>query len=290
MDKKSVKPTWLTKRNVANSNIFETEQLIEAFSIDTVCVGARCPNMHECFSKKTATFMILGPNCTRQCRFCAVSKGVPVRPNQEEPFNVARAVYSLGLKHAVVTSVTRDDLHDGGAEYFALTTLEIRRINPNVTVELLIPDFAGNWEALKVIVDAKPDIIDHNLETVKSLYSNVRPIANYEQSLALLSKVKEFDANIYTKSGIMVGLGETETEVYELMDDLRRVDCDIITIGQYLRPSSHHIEMAEYIHPAQFKQYERTAISKGFRYVACGAFVRSSYNATDGMNELRNII
>jgi len=231
--------------------------------------------------------MILGSVCTRQCRFCAVTKGKTEAVDPKEPENIGTACQEMGLKHVVVTSVTRDDLPDGGAKHFAETVAEIRRRNPSSTVELLIPDLKGNWEALKTIADAKPDILNHNLETVKNLYDTVRPQADYERSLELLKTMKEFDPGIYTKSGIMVGLGETEEEVFGLMDDLRSIDCDILTIGQYLRPSEQHIAIKEYVHPDRFEKYKKKAEEKGFRYVASGPFVRSSYNAALGINSLK---
>lgn len=275
-----VKPDWLRKR-ISNLDVMDgTASLLQDLSLHTVCDGADCPNRCECYSKKTATFMILGSECTRKCRFCAVSKGEPERLDPLEPSNVARASKELGLRHVVVTSVTRDDLPDGGAAHFALTVQEIRKQNPEATVELLIPDMQGDWDALKVIVDSKPDVLNHNVETVPALYSAIRPQAQYERSLELLQKAKELDGNLFTKSGIMVGLGEKEEEVLGVMDDLRRVGCDMVTIGQYLQPSPEHIPLKEYVHPDRFDKYQITAEKKGFKYVSSGPFVRSSYNAS----------
>jgi lipoic acid synthetase len=243
--------------------------------------------MGECYGNKTATFMILGNVCTRNCRFCAVTNGHTEPLDPKEPENIGKACKEMGLRHVVVTSVTRDDLPDGGAEHFAKTVQEIRKQNPQSTIELLISDLQGDWEALKTILDSKPDILNHNLETVPELYNEVRPQADYKRSLELLKKVKEIDPSIYTKSGIMVGLGEKEESVHSLMDDLREIDCDILTIGQYLQPSKEHIQLKEYIHPDIFEKYKKIAEEKGFKYVASGPFVRSSYNAALGIDKVR---
>jgi lipoate synthase len=281
------KPEWLRKR-ISYGNIDETEKLLRSLKLNTVCEGAQCPNIDECFGRKTTTFMILGNICTRGCRFCAVEKGIAYQPDPNEPMHVAEASKILGLRHIVITSVTRDDLPDGGAEHYFKTVGAIKALNPSATIELLIPDLKGNWKALKRILDAKPDILNHNLETVASLYKTVRPQADYGRSLELLRKAKEIDSGIYTKSGIMVGLGEKVEEVNALMDDLRAVCCDIITIGQYLRPSENHLEVFEYVHPNDFEAYRVTAMQKGFRYAASGPFVRSSYNAVLGMDKINN--
>lgn len=280
------KPDWLKKKISNIENIDETVNLLRSLSLHTVCEGAECPNIGECFGRKTATFMIMGDVCTRRCKFCAVPKGSPQKIDSLEPQNIGKASKELDLKHIVVTSVTRDDLPDGGAAHFAETVYEIRRQNPKSTIELLIPDMQGNWEDLQVIVESQPDIINHNLETVPSLYKRVRPQANYLRSLQLLEKVKELDPTIYTKSGIMVGLGEKDEEIYVVMDDLLKHHCEILTIGQYLQPSNQHIELKEYIHPDQFETYKRIAEEKGFKFVASGPFVRSSYNAYLGMNKM----
>lgn len=284
------KPEWLKKKIANIDKIEETVKLLRTLSLNTVCDGAECPNIGECYGNKTATFMILGSVCTRQCRFCAVTKGKPQKINPYEPASIGRACKELELKHIVVTSVTRDDIPDGGAEHFAQTVYEIKKQNPLSTLELLIPDLQGNWDALKVIIDSKPDIINHNLETISSLYDEVRPQADYKKSLELLKKVKEFDSSIYTKSGIMVGLGEKEEEIYKVMNDLRRVNCDILTIGQYLQPSKQHIEIKEYIHPSKFQKYQKAAEEQGFKYVASGPLVRSSYNASLGINKIKSAL
>jgi lipoic acid synthetase len=286
LENKLAKPEWL-KTSVKNiSQIQETRKIVSELALHTVCDSAECPNIGECFGNKTATFMILGNTCTRQCRFCAVSKGKAEVVDPDEPRRIGEACKAMGLKHVVVTSVTRDDLSDGGAGHFAQTVFEIRRRSPGSTVELLIPDLLGNWEALQTIIEVKPDILNHNMETVPALYSVIRPEASYGRSLELLSRAKKQEPDIYTKSGIMVGLGETEEQVMGVMDDLRQKGCDILTIGQYLRPSEHHVEIKEYVHPQQFERYKNTAIEKGFRYVASGPFVRSSYHASLGIDAL----
>jgi lipoyl synthase len=279
------KPEWLKIK--ANTNdILEMEKLLKVLSLHTVCEGAACPNIGECFKNKTATFMILGENCTRNCRFCQVTKGIVQPLNPEEPENVAKASKQLGLKHIVVTSVTRDDLKDGGAEFFAQTIHHIREYLPHSSVEVLIPDFQGDITALYTVLDAKPDILNHNIETVPELYHEVRPMAAYERSLELLKRVKEYNPHIYTKSGLMVGFGETKQQIQSVMDDLREMDCDILTIGQYLQPSKAHLRVVEYITPEQFDEYRLIGLEKGFKYVASGPLVRSSYNAVEGMNVL----
>lgn len=283
------KPEWLKKRITNIENIEETVELLRKLSLNTVCEGADCPNISECFGKKNATFMIMGEVCTRNCRFCAVDKGQPQKLDPMEPENIGRACRELGLKHVVVTSVTRDDLDDGGASHYARTVEEIRRFNPQSTVELLIPDLKGDWKSLETILDSKPDILNHNIETVKELYDEVRPGAVYERSLELLRYVKEYDGDIFTKSGIMVGLGEVDNQVLRVMDDLIEARCDILTIGQYLQPSENHISLKEYIHPDKFDEYRDIGIEKGFKHVASGPFVRSSFNASVGMDEMKDL-
>ena len=281
------KPEWLRRRITNLEGVQETAKLLRSLSLHTVCDSAECPNMGECYGNKTATFMILGNVCTRNCRFCAVVNSETKALDVKEPENIGKACNEMGLKHVVVTSVTRDDLPDGGAEHFAKTVAEIRKENPVSTIELLISDLKGDWEALKVIIDSKPDILNHNLETVSELYKDVRPQADYQRSLELLKTVKEINPEIFTKSGIMVGLGEKDESVYALMDDLREIDCDILTIGQYLQPSKEHIQLKEYVHPDTFEQYKRVAEEKGFKYVASGPFVRSSYNAALGIDRVK---
>lgn len=280
------KPKWL-KKNMDFAALKEMEKMMESLSLNTVCSSADCPNRSECFKNHTATFMILGNICTRNCKFCSVPKGHGEILDKDEPKNVAQAAKQLGLKHVVVTSVTRDDLPDNGAGHFAQTIRKIRQYLPDSTIEVLIPDFQGDYDALKTVIDAKPDIINHNIETVKSLYDRVRPMAVYERSLELISRVKEYNPKIFTKSGAMVGLGETTEQMDEMMDDLLASGCDILTIGQYLNPSKDHLPVEEYITPEQFEDYKQIGLQKGFKYVASGPFVRSSYNALEGMDALR---
>ncbi|SCG84048.1 lipoic acid synthetase [Proteiniborus sp. DW1] len=285
------KPEWLktVQDREAKEAIREMNIMLKDLSLNTVCKEASCPNMGECFKKNTATFMIMGPNCTRHCKFCDVTKGeiFPLDPN--EPENVALASKKLGLKHIVVTSVTRDDLEDGGAVHFAKTIRAIKRAIPDSTVEVLIPDLKGVKESLDIVIDAKPDVINHNVETVPSLYSTVRPGAIYSRSLNVLKYVKEKSPDILTKTGIMLGLGEEKEEVLKLMDDLVKIDCDIFTLGQYLRPSSKHIEVKEYVTPETFEEYKRIGEEKGIKYVASSPLVRSSYNALEAIKRIRGL-
>ncbi|MFX1449286.1 MAG: lipoyl synthase [Promethearchaeota archaeon] len=274
------KPDWL-KVNL-NLNEFEkVSTLLSKLNLNVVCFHAACPNIGECFSKHTATFLILGNICTRNCAFCSIQKGNPLSPDPNEPKNVAQAVKELEIKHTVITSVTRDDLPDFGVSQFVKTIHAIRHLKLQTIIEVLIPDFKGSLSALESIVEAKPELINHNLETVPRLYSAIRPQANYRTSLEILRQVKELNANIYTKSGIMVGLGETEEEIISLMRDLRRVNCDILTVGQYLQPSKKQIEVVEYIKQATFQKLKSIGESMGFLYVNSGPFVRSSFNAKE---------
>lgn len=278
------KPEWLRIKLQTNDNTKKISAIKKNLNLNTVCDEANCPNRSECHNKGTATFMILGRNCTRNCSFCDVKTGKGDCVDIEEPLHVAQAVKQLGLKHAVITSVTRDDLEDGGASQFAAVIREIRKVTPDTTIEVLIPDLQGNWDALKVILDEKPEILNHNIETISKLYKTVRPQAIYTRSLELLKKVKEIDSSIFTKSGFMVGLGENEQEVIELLKDLREYQCDIVTIGQYLQPSNDHIELVEYVHPDIFKKYKDIGMTMGFRYIASSPLVRSSYNAAEALN------
>ncbi|EDU37446.1 lipoyl synthase [Clostridium sporogenes] len=277
------KPEWLKIKFQFGDSTKKINALKRSLGLNTVCDEANCPNRLECHNKGTATFMILGSVCTRNCRFCNVKTGKAQCVDKEEPLHVAQAVKELGLKHAVITSVTRDDLEDGGASQFAEVIRAIRKLTPNTTIEVLIPDLKGNWEALKVILDEKPEILNHNIETISGLYKKVRPEAIYTRSLELLRKVKEIDKNILTKSGFMVGLGEKEEEVIELLKDLRKYQCDIVTIGQYLQPSKEHIELEEYVHPEVFKKYKKIGLDMGFKYIASSPLVRSSYNAAEAL-------
>lgn len=271
-------PEWL-KVNYNKEAVDEVSHLMADLKLNTVCKEANCPNLGECYKKKTATFMILGSVCTRNCRFCNVSNGHATSVDPEEPMNLAQAVKKLNLTHVVITSVTRDDLPDGGAAHFAKTIEAVRNINPETTIEVLIPDLDGVHENLDIVINANPNVINHNVETVKYLYADVRPQADYERSLQVLKYVKEKAPHITSKTGIMVGLGETDEQVYEVMDDCLNVNCDIFTIGQYLRPSEQHIELKEYITPEKFEEYKKIALEKGFKYVASGPLVRSSYKA-----------
>ncbi len=273
------KPPWLVKRLPPDAAISETRALLRQQSLHTVCESAMCPNLGECFSRRTATFLILGNVCARHCGYCAVASGAPEPLDPEEPERVAETAASLGLKHIVVTSVTRDDLSDGGAAHFAETIRAIRRRCPSSVVEVLIPDFGGSDEALQLVLDAEPDILNHNVETVPRLFPTVRPQGSYPRSLQLLASAKRRLPRGYTKSGLMVGLGETEDEVLQVMRDLRRVDCDIFTVGQYLRPSKTHLEVKEYYPPESFERMKAQGEAMGFLFVASGPFVRSSYNA-----------
>ncbi|CEP67831.1 Lipoyl synthase [Moorella glycerini] len=274
-------PSWLHKRIPSSGDIEATRRLLAGLHLNTVCQSALCPNQGECFARRTATFMILGNICTRNCRFCAVEHGRPETVDQDEPERVAEAARRLGLKHVVVTSVTRDDLPDGGAGHFAATINALRAALPQAYIEVLTPDFRGDKEALATVARAKPDIFNHNVETVPRLYLTVRPQADYRRSLQVLKKMKELDPAIYTKSGLMVGLGETIDEVLQVMTDLRSVDCDILTIGQYLRPSAGHLEIKEFVTPETFAWYAEKGREMGFLYVASAPFVRSSYHAAE---------
>src|SRR5690554_5528215 len=273
------KPDWLKIKVRSGENKKEVREILRNLSLNTVCEEANCPNIMECFSRRTATFMILGKVCTRDCTFCNVTKGIPQPVDSNEPFHVARAVKALQLKHVVVTSVTRDDLPDGGAGHFARMVAAVRQMNSDVTIEVLIPDFKGNNEALRVVVEAGPEVINHNVETVPRLYPSVRPSAVYSRSLKVLGEVKKMDKKIKTKSGIMVGLGEKEKEVTGVFADLRAVDCDFLTVGQYLAPSRRHHPVMEYVPPEVFNKYGETAKKLGFKRVASAPLVRSSYHA-----------
>ena len=287
------RPPWLKKRLVINNQQGRVYEILRDLSLHTVCQSALCPNIAECFGKGTATFMILGHICTRNCRFCAVTSGEPQPVDKDEPKRLAIAVQRLGLKHVVITSVTRDDLPDGGAGHFANTIDELHkegrtqgRANTRFapTVEVLTPDFQGDEAALKVVILSRPDIFNHNVETVPRLYPVVRPMADYHRSLHVLKKAGELDPKIYIKSGIMLGLGEKRAEVSEVMGDLRAAGCDILTVGQYLKPSGSHLKIEDYIHPEVFQEIEEKARALGFLYVASAPFVRSSFNAAEAFN------
>lgn len=280
------KPNWLKVKAPIGTQLDNTSQIVRKNGLNTVCEEAMCPNRGECWSKKHAAFMILGSVCTRACRFCNVKTGKPDQLDPHEPEKLAQAVLEMDLKHVVITSVDRDDLDDGGASHFANCINAIRSRSSKVTVEVLTPDFLRKGDSYKIIVDAKPDVFNHNIETVPSLYSYIRPGARYFNSLDLLSKVKQMDESIFTKSGMMVGLGETEGEVLQVMDDLRAAKVDFITIGQYLRPTPAHAEVKQYITPEEFQYYYQAAIAKGFLMVASSPLTRSSYHADDDFKKL----
>ena len=273
------KPSWLRARAPAGDNFHNLKKLARGLGLHTVCESAQCPNIGECWSHKTATFMLLGDICTRRCGFCAVPKGKPQPIDRDEPRRVAEAVATLGLKHAVVTSVNRDDDNLGGARIFAETIREIRERTPDCRVEVLIPDFQGMDEALKVVLDAQPDVLNHNTESVPRLYRVVRSGARYERTLKLLENVKKFSPGMVTKSGVMAGLGETTEELIEVFRDLGGRDVDILTVGQYLRPSRDHLPMARFYTPEEFNSLRDEALRFGFRHVESGPLVRSSYHA-----------
>ena len=276
------KPKWLNKR-LDYKSMQEMGEMLRSFHLSTVCEGAKCPNMGECFRNKTATFLILGEVCTRNCKFCAIPSGPTSFVDASEPQNLAAAAKKLQLNHVVITSVTRDDLDDGGSNQFAKCIQEVRKVLPKSSIEVLIPDFQGNEKAIDIIINNKPEIINHNVETVPSLYDIARPMASYQQSLDVLKYVKKTNKEIITKSGIMLGLGEKKDELLELFDDLRAVDCDMLTIGQYLPPSHDHVSLKEYVSPDFFEELKQIALKKGFKYVASGPYVRSSYNALEGI-------
>jgi lipoic acid synthetase len=275
------RPEWLKVRVPTGENYEELKRLMRGKALHTVCEEARCPNIGECWAHRTATFMILGSVCTRSCGFCAVATGRPMTLDWEEPRRVAEAVTQMGLRHVVVTSVNRDELRDGGATLFAATIRWIRRLNPDCAVEVLTPDFKGSRDALKILMDARPSVYSHNVETVPRLYKRVRPQAIYERSLDVLSWAKEMYPDIPTKTGFMLGLGETHDEVLALLRDLLAHDVDIITIGQYLRPTPEHLSIERYATPEEFREYARIGKEMGFRHVESGPLVRSSYHAWD---------
>jgi lipoic acid synthetase len=273
------KPPWLKKRLPSGPDFENVKVLINKRQLHTVCQEAKCPNIWECFSKHTATFLILGDRCTRNCRFCAVTRGPLIPPDSSEPARVAKTAQAMRLQYVVVTSVTRDDLPDGGAGIFADTILEIRNRMPDTKVEVLIPDFQGNAHALEKVLKALPDVLNHNIETVPRLYSTVRPEAAYVRSLGLLKSVRTFDPAIPTKSGLMLGLGETSDEIHRTLQDLLDAGCHILTLGQYLQPTQKHLPVARFVTPNEFDRWQKIAYDLGFSEVASGPFVRSSYQA-----------
>jgi len=284
------KPDWLRKKIEYTPQRHKVKEILRELNLNTVCEEARCPNLSECFRKKRATFLILGDKCTRACRFCSIDKakkGEKLPVDSEEPYRVANAVKKLDLKYVVITSVTRDDLEDGGAEQFVKTIMAIKKINKNTHVEVLTPDFKGNRRSIDLVISAKPDVFNHNVETIPRLYSEVRPQADFERSLSVLEYVKSHSPETFVKSGFMVGLGESKNEVLELLNSIVMTGCDAVTIGQYLQPTSKNIPVKEYIKPEIFDFYKEEALKMGFRYVASGPFVRSSYMAHEGYDALK---
>ena len=274
-------PPWIRTRVVEGENFKDLKQLVQSRRLHTVCEEAKCPNIFDCWSRRTATFMILGDVCTRACRFCAVTSGRPTELDIGEPLRVAESVAQLGLRHAVITSVDRDDLADGGAGIFARTIKAIRRRSPQTTIEVLTPDFQGDLTAVQTVVEARPDIFNHNTETVPRLYARIRPKAVYANSLALLQHVKRLAPQMVTKSGLMVGLGETEEELLDVFRNMRAHDIDVLTVGQYLRPSKKHAEVVRYYRPEEFAELKALASEMGFSHVEAGPLVRSSYHADE---------
>lgn len=272
-------PEWLTIRLPRPEQMKQVEHMMRDKNLHTVCESARCPNLPECWSKQTATFMILGDTCTRSCGFCAIKVGKGLELDPFEPVNVAMTAKKMGMKHVVVTSVARDDLQDEGATQFARTIEMLHKHIPHIIVEVLTPDFKAKVDCVKTVTDAHPEIYNHNIETIARLHKVVRPQAKYDRTLRVLEMVKELDSTIYTKSGIMLGLGETRAEVLTTLKDLRAVGVDAVTIGQYLRPTMHHLPVVSFIHPDEFKEYEQIGEDMGFAFVASGPFIRSSYNA-----------
>lgn len=279
------RPEWLKTRYATDSNIEGVMELLEENSINTVCREANCPNFIDCFSRNTATFMILGKNCTRNCRFCNVTNSLPEDIDAYEPEKIADAVIKMNLNYVVITSVTRDDLDDGGAEHYANVVRKLKGLRKNITVELLIPDLNGDVDDLRKILDSRPDVLGHNIETTERLYPKVRPAARYGRSLEVIRNVKKINKKIATKSGMMLGLGETDFEVRKVMCDLRKNDCDIMTIGQYLAPSDDHYPMKEYIKPEIFERYENFGKQIGFKNIFSAPLVRSSFHADDVFEE-----
>ena len=281
------KPDWIRVK-ISNSSVYnETKEIVKSNNLHTVCEEAGCPNISECWSKRHATFMIMGDTCTRACAFCNVKTGLPNALDRKEPSRIAKATNDLNLKHVVITSVDRDDLEDGGAEHFAQTILEIKKLNPNTSVEILTPDFLRKGDVYKKIILAKPDVFNHNIETVPSNYTKVRPGSRYFQSINLLKEVKDYDDKIFTKSGLMLGLGESEDELYQVMDDLRCAKVDFLTLGQYLQPTDRHYPIKKFIPPKDFEKYKKIAYSKGFLLVSSSPMTRSSYHADDDFQKLK---
>ena len=281
------KPSWIRVK-LTNSTIYnDTKKIVKDNNLHTVCEEAGCPNISECWSKKHATFMIMGDTCTRACAFCNVKTGIPNPLDQNEPSRVAKATKDLSLSHVVITSVDRDDLPDGGAEHFVKTIIEIRKNNPKTTIEILTPDFLRKGDVYKKVVDAEPDVFNHNIETVPSNYTKVRPGSRYFQSINLLKEVKNHNNKIFTKSGLMLGLGERNEELFQVMDDLRCASVDFLTLGQYLQPTEKHFPIKKFIPPEDFEKFKKIAYSKGFLQVSSSPMTRSSYHAGDDFSKLK---
>ncbi len=283
------RPEWLKVKISWDENYRRVKSLLARFNLHTVCQEANCPNISHCFEQGTATFLILGDVCTRGCKFCDVKRGVPLSVDGDEPKRLAEATEKLKLQYVVITSVTRDDLPDGGATIFARTIREIKRSIPDCKVEVLIPDFAGSFESLKMVLEAKPDVLNHNLETVKRLYPKVRDGADYQRSLNLLLNVKRIDKSIIAKSGIMLGLGESWDEIVSLMNDLKNAGCELLTIGQYLSPSEAHLPVAKFYHPDKFAELKIIGERMGFAHVESGPLVRSSYHAKEQIKYIKEV-
>ena len=283
------KPIWIKTKITNTQNYFKTKEIINKKKLHTVCQEASCPNISECWSKRHATFMIMGDICTRACSFCNVKTGKPTFLDPLEPSKIALATKELNLNHVVITSVDRDDLEDGGANHFSKVILETRKMNKKTTIEVLTPDFLRKGKSYKVVVDANPDVFNHNIETVPSLYRSVRPGSRYFASVSLLKSIKEINKTIFTKSGIMLGLGETRDEVLQVMDDLLSANVDFLTIGQYLQPSVKHYPLKRYVHPDEFQEFKELALSKGFLIVASSPLTRSSYHADEDFSEMKQL-
>tara|TARA_B100001123_G_C15320578_1_gene1027742 strand:- start:2399 stop:3343 length:945 start_codon:yes stop_codon:yes gene_type:complete len=283
------KPIWIRSKILNTQNYFQTKEVINKKKIFTVCQEANCPNITECWSKKHATFMIMGDTCTRACSFCNVKTGKPTFLDPLEPIKIAEATKELKLKHVVITSVDRDDLEDGGALHFSKVVLETKKINSHVTVEVLTPDFLRKGDAYKKVIESEPDVFNHNIETVPSLYLKVRPGSRYFSSVNLLRSVKEINKKMFTKSGIMLGLGESKDEVLQVMDDLLSANVDFLTIGQYLQPSVKHYPLHRYVHPDEFEEFKTIALSKGFLIVASSPLTRSSYHADEDFSRMKKL-
>ena len=283
-------PSWIRVRVTEGENFKDLKQIVRGRNLHTVCEEARCPNIFDCWNRRTATFMILGDVCTRACRFCAVTSGRPSELDLGEPLRVAESVAELGLRHAVITSVDRDDLRDGGSGIFARTIRAIRRRSPDTTIEVLTPDFQGDLEAVRTVVEAGPDIFNHNTETVPRLYARIRPKAVYANSLALLRHVKTLAPHMVSKSGLMVGLGETEDELLDVFRNMRAHDIDVLTVGQYLRPTKKHAEVVRYYRPEEFVELKTKAMAMGFKHVEAGPLVRSSYHADGQVPDRKSLL